>query len=90
MGSGAPGRTPVARTLRCPPHRHIRLSDPRGTLHDPLRRGSGGLGQSPWLDYLHVLGEVLDLGPEIEINLVDVASCRPVIREVIEREGVEL
>jgi predicted nucleotidyltransferase len=44
----------------------------------------------PWPDCLHALGEVLDLDPEIEVNLVDVASCRPGIREVIEQEGVEL
>lgn len=44
----------------------------------------------PWPDYLHALGEVMDLDPEIEINLVDVACCRPAIREAIEREGIEL
>lgn len=43
-----------------------------------------------WPDYLHALGEVLDLDPEIEINLVDVAGCRPALQETIEREGVEL
>lgn len=44
----------------------------------------------PWPDYLHALGEVLDLDPEIEVNLVDIASCRPAIREAIEQEGVDL
>ena len=49
-----------------------------------------GSRRSPWPDYLHALGEVLDLDPEIEINLVDVAGCRPALQETIEREGVEL
>ncbi len=44
----------------------------------------------PWPDYLHALGEVLDMDPEIEVNLVDVALCHPLLREAIEREGVEL
>ncbi|RMF27045.1 MAG: nucleotidyltransferase domain-containing protein [Chloroflexi bacterium] len=44
----------------------------------------------PWPDYLHALGEVLDLDPEIEVNLVDATLCHPLLREAIEREGVEL
>ena len=44
----------------------------------------------PWPGYLRAMGEVLDLDSEIEVNLVDVATCRPVVREAIEREGVEL
>lgn len=44
----------------------------------------------PWPDYLHALGDVLDLDQEIEINLVDVASCRPAILAAIEEEGIEL
>jgi len=32
----------------------------------------------------------MDLGGDIEINLVDMGACRPSIRAVIEREGVEL
>ncbi|MDY7080699.1 MAG: nucleotidyltransferase domain-containing protein [Chloroflexota bacterium] len=44
----------------------------------------------PWPDYLRALGEVLDLDSEIEVNLVDVGSCRLALQEAIEREGVEL
>lgn len=44
----------------------------------------------PWPDYLHALGDVLDLDPELEVNLVDVACCRPALLEAIEQEGVKL
>jgi predicted nucleotidyltransferase len=33
---------------------------------------------------------VMELDPEIEINLVDMAACRPELRAVIEQEGLEL
>jgi predicted nucleotidyltransferase len=33
---------------------------------------------------------LIELDPEIEINLVDMAVCRPDLRAVIEQEGVEL
>jgi predicted nucleotidyltransferase len=59
----------------------------RFTLRSDVDVAAWGI---PWPDYLHALGEVLDLDPGIEVNLVDVASCRPAIREVIEQEGVEL
>ncbi len=44
----------------------------------------------PWPEYLHALGEVLDLDPEIEVDLVDMACCQPWLPEVVEREGVTL
>jgi predicted nucleotidyltransferase len=46
-----------------------------------------GLGPE---DTLHALGAVHDLSAEIELNLVDIATCRPSLLEVIEREGVSL
>ena len=59
----------------------------RFTLHSDVDLAVWGI---PWPDYLHALGDVLDLDQEIEINLVDVASCRPALLAVIEKEGVEL
>ena len=41
-------------------------------------------------DTWRALGAVLDLDPDIEVNLVDMACCRPAIKAVIEREGVDL
>lgn len=32
----------------------------------------------------------MELDPEIEINLVDMAACRPELRAVIEQEGLDL
>jgi predicted nucleotidyltransferase len=43
-----------------------------------------------WPEYLHALGEVLDLDVGIEIDLVDAACCHPLLFDVIENEGVEL
>lgn len=37
-------------------------------------------------DTWQALGAVMDLDPDIEVNLVDIACCRP----ALEREGVEL
>ena len=59
----------------------------RFTLHSDVDLAVWGI---PWPDYPHALGDVLDLDPEIEINLVDVASCRPAILATIEKEGIEL
>ena len=59
----------------------------RFTLRSDVDLAAWGI---PWPDYLHALGEVQDLEPDLEVNLVDVASCRPALREAIEREGVEL
>jgi predicted nucleotidyltransferase len=36
------------------------------------------------------MGAVMDLGQEIEINLVDAGACRSSILKTIEREGVRL
>lgn len=36
------------------------------------------------------MGAVMDLGGDIEINLVDVETCRDSLRAIIEREGQEL
>ena len=41
-------------------------------------------------DTWRALGAVMDLDSDIEVNLVDMACCRPVLRAVIEREGIEL
>lgn len=41
-------------------------------------------------DTFRALGAVMDLGGDIEIHLVDMGACRPSLRAVIEREGVEL
>lgn len=41
-------------------------------------------------DTLRAMGAVLDLDNEIEVNLVDVNTCRPSLLAVIERDGVEL
>jgi len=41
-------------------------------------------------DTLRAIGAVLDLDDEIEVNLVDVNTCRPSLLAVIERDGVEL
>jgi predicted nucleotidyltransferase len=46
-----------------------------------------GLGPD---DTLRALGAVHDLSAEIELNLVDVATCRASLLGVIEREGVAL
>lgn len=41
-------------------------------------------------DTWRALGAVMDLDSEIAVNLVDMACCRPSLRAVIEREGVDL
>lgn len=41
-------------------------------------------------DTFRAIGAVMDIDREIEINLVDVATCRPSLLTTIEREGVEL
>lgn len=40
--------------------------------------------------YFRAVARLLDLDPEIEINLVPIEDARPELRTVIEREGVEL
>ncbi len=41
-------------------------------------------------DTLRAMEEVHDLSPEIDVNLVDLARCKPYIREAVDREGVPL
>ena len=41
-------------------------------------------------DTLRAMEEVHDLSTEIDVNLVDLAACKPSIRAVVEREGVPL
>lgn len=41
-------------------------------------------------DTWRALGAVMDLDPDIEVNLVDIACCRPSLRAIIKREGIEL
>ncbi|RMF84162.1 MAG: nucleotidyltransferase domain-containing protein [Nitrospinota bacterium] len=41
-------------------------------------------------DTFQAIGAVMDLDSEIEMNLVDVAICRPSLLAVIEQEGVDL
>ena len=41
-------------------------------------------------DTWRALGAVMDLDPDIEVNLVDMACCRPALRAIIEREGIDL
>ena len=36
------------------------------------------------------IGAVMDLGQEIEVNLIDISACRVAVRAMIEQEGVEL
>jgi predicted nucleotidyltransferase len=40
--------------------------------------------------YFRAVARLLDLDPEIEINLVPFEDARPSLRTVIERDGVEL
>ncbi|NPV08541.1 MAG: nucleotidyltransferase domain-containing protein [Anaerolineae bacterium] len=41
-------------------------------------------------DYLSAVCRLLDLDPEIEVNLVEYEAASPGLRECIRREGVEL
>jgi len=41
-------------------------------------------------DTLRAIGAVMDLGREIEVNLVDVQTCSASLLAAIEQEGVEL
>ncbi|MBC7343339.1 MAG: nucleotidyltransferase domain-containing protein [Clostridia bacterium] len=41
-------------------------------------------------DTFKAIGAVLDLDSTIEINLVDMGACRPSLRAVIERKGVDV
>ncbi|MFQ6014651.1 MAG: nucleotidyltransferase family protein [Anaerolineae bacterium] len=41
-------------------------------------------------DTFRAIGAVMDMDGEIEVNLVDVNTCRPSLLTAIERDGVEL
>jgi predicted nucleotidyltransferase len=41
-------------------------------------------------DTFRAIGVAMDADAAIAVNLVDMAACRPSLREVIEREGVPL
>jgi len=41
-------------------------------------------------DTLRALGAVMDLDTSFEINFVDINTCRSSLRQVIEREGVDV
>lgn len=46
-----------------------------------------GLSPEPTL---RAIGAVMDLGNDIQVNLVDVETCSAALRAVIEHEGVDL
>jgi len=46
-------------------------------------------GISP-TDTFRAMGAVMDLREDIEINLVDIETCRATLRAIIEREGQEI
>lgn len=41
-------------------------------------------------DTFRAMGAVMDIGKDIEINLVDIDTCRTTLRAIIEREGKEV
>ena len=41
-------------------------------------------------DTFRAIGVAMDADAEIPVNLVDISACRPSLREVIEREGIDL
>jgi len=41
-------------------------------------------------DTFRAIGAVMEMSSDIEVNLVDVGTCRPNLLTVIEEEGVEL
>jgi uncharacterized protein len=61
------------------------LRPDRFHLRSDLDLAAWGLTADNWL---RASAAVRALSDEIEINLVDVAVCSPVLREAIEREGV--
>ena len=44
----------------------------------------------PPFDTFKAMGEVMDLSTEIDISLVDMATCRKPLKSTIEREGREI
>jgi predicted nucleotidyltransferase len=41
-------------------------------------------------DTFLAIGAVMDLDPEVQVNLVDVATCSPSLLTIIKREGMQL
>ena len=41
-------------------------------------------------DTFQAIGAVMDLSTEIEVNLVDVNTCRPSLLTIVEQDGVEI
>ncbi|WP_176237472.1 nucleotidyltransferase family protein [Candidatus Hakubella thermalkaliphila] len=41
-------------------------------------------------DTFQAMGAVMDLDSEIQVNLLDVETCRPSLLAAIEREGIDL
>ena len=41
-------------------------------------------------DTFQAIGAILDMNTEVEVNLVDVNTCRPSLLEVIEQDGIDL
>jgi predicted nucleotidyltransferase len=44
----------------------------------------------PAQDFYRAVAKVTGISPDFEVDLVDPESCRPALRRVIEREGIEL
>ena len=61
-------------------------------LHPQLFHARSDVDLAAWdvEQYFRAVARLLDLDPEIEINLVPIEDVRPELRPVIEREGVEL
>jgi predicted nucleotidyltransferase len=59
----------------------------RFTLWSDVDLAAWGLTPANWL---RAMAAVRDLSSEIELNLVDVATCSPELLTAIEREGVPL
>jgi uncharacterized protein len=62
------------------------------TLHPELFHLRSDVDLAAWdvQHYFKAFARVLDLDPEIEVNLAPVEDVRPGLRSVIEREGVDL
>jgi predicted nucleotidyltransferase len=61
-------------------------------LHPELFHLRSDVDLAAWdiQQYFRAVARLIDLDPEIEINLVPVEDARPELRTVIERDGVEL
>jgi predicted nucleotidyltransferase len=61
-------------------------------LHRELFHARSDVDLAAWevQHYFRAVARLLDLDPEIEINLAPIEDVRPELRTVIEKEGVEL